>query len=245
VNAAIANLSIAYEGYRTAKSNLSLQQNTLALKKAGTVPEQITAQEAVVEKAKADIDNYNAQLAKTVLRSPINGVVTKQDLKVGEIVTPNSTVVSVISNGDFQVKVNIPEADIAKVKVGDSANITLDAYGSDIIFSTHVVSIDPGETMVEGVATYKTTLQFDKKEDRAKSGMTANIDILTAKQTNTLYIPQRDLISNETGKYVLIDVGSAQPQKKKVEVGIRGSDGNIEIISGLNEGDKIINAPKI
>jgi HlyD family secretion protein len=166
-------------------------------------------------------------------------------LKVGEIVTPNITVISVISNGNFQVDVNIPEADIAKIKVGDSANITLDAYGSDVIFPAHVVSIDPGETMIEGVATYKTTLDFDKKEDRVKSGMTANIDILTAQSNNTLYIPQRDLITDNTGKYVLIDTGLAQPEKKMVQVGIKGSDGNIEIISGLNEGNKIINSPQI
>jgi RND family efflux transporter MFP subunit len=245
VNAAVNNLSGAYNSYSSAKSNLVLQQNTLALQKAGAVPEKITAQEALVEQAQANVDNYKAQLEKTVLRSPIDGVITAQNLKVGEIVTPNITVISVISNGNFQIDVNIPEADIAKIKVGDSANITLDAYGSDVIFPAHVVSIDPGETMIEGVATYKTTLNFDKKEDRVKSGMTANIDILTVKKTNVLYIPQRDLITDDTGKYVLIDTGLAQPEKKIVQVGIKGSDGNIEIISGLNEGDKIINSPQI
>jgi multidrug efflux pump subunit AcrA (membrane-fusion protein) len=75
--------------------------------------------------------------------------------------------------------------------------------------------------------------------------MTANIDILTAKSTNTLYIPQRDLVTDTSGSYVLISSNSSQPQKKIVEAGIKGSDGNIEILSGLNEGDKVINSPQI
>ncbi|MCL5017167.1 MAG: efflux RND transporter periplasmic adaptor subunit [Patescibacteria group bacterium] len=246
VSLAISNLSGAYSSYSSARSNLTLQQDTLALQEAGTVPDQITAQEAVIQQAQANIDSYKAQLEETILRSPMDGVVTAQNLKVGEIVPLNSIAVSIISNGNFEVDVDIPEADIAKVKVGDSADITLDAYGSSVIFPAHVISIDPGETMVEGVATYKTTLDFDKKESRIKSGMTANIDILTARSTNTLYIPQRDLVSDTSGDYVLLlTSSSSQPQKKLVKVGIKGSDGNIEILSGLSEGDKVINSPQV
>ncbi len=241
VNTAISNLSSAYEGYRTAKSTLTLQENELVLKKAGTITEQIKAQEALVEKAKADVSVYRVQIAKTVLRSPINGVVSKQDAKLGEIVAPNIVIVSVISSQQYKIEVNIPEADIAKVKVGNLANITLDAYGDNVIFNAHVVSIDPAETIVEGVATYKTTLQFDKKEESVKSGMTANIDIQTAQKEGVLYIPQRAITTKDNEKFVLIDTGKTEPEEKRIEVGIRGIDGYIEVVSGLNEGEKIIN----
>jgi multidrug efflux pump subunit AcrA (membrane-fusion protein) len=178
VNLAISNLSSAYQNYRSAKSNLDLQENHLVLKKAGVVPEQVAAQEAQVEKMKADINTYNAQLAQTILRSPIDGLLTKQEAKMGEIVSANLIVASVISDDQYEIEVNVPEADIAKISIGNSAKITLDAFGSGVIFNAHVVSINPAETLIEGIATYKTTLQFDKKEDLIKSGMTANIDIL-------------------------------------------------------------------
>ncbi len=245
IGLAISSLSSAYESYRSAKSNLELQENQLVLEKAGTVAEQITAQEAQVEKMRADIDTYNAQIAQTVLRSPIDGVVTRQDAKIGEIVAANSVIASVISSGQYEIEVNVPEADIAKIAIGNSASITLDAYGSGVIFSAHVVSIDPAETVIEGVATYKTTLQFDKKEDMVKPGMTANIDILAQKKENVLFIPQRAVVSRGEERIVLIDTGKQTPEELRIETGLKGSDGNIEIVSGLNEGQKIINSPSL
>jgi len=245
VNAAISNLSTAYENYRSAKSALVLEENKLALEKAGTIFEQIAAQEALVAKAQADADVYKTQIAKMVLRSPIAGIVTKQDAKLGEIVSANTVVVSVISDKQFEIEVNIPESDIAKVKIGNSARITLDAYGGDVVFGAHVVSIDPAETVIEGVATYKTTLQFDKKEDMAKSGMTANIDIMTNKKEGVLYVPQRIVITKDGGKYVAVDAANGKTEEKKIEVGLRGSDGNIEVVSGLVEGEKVISSSSL
>jgi RND family efflux transporter MFP subunit len=245
VNLAISGLSSAYEGYRSAKSALSLQENQLALKKAGTTAEQIKGQEAQVEKMAADVDNYKAQIAKTYLRSPIDGIVTKQDSKVGEIVSANSIIVSVISNDEYEIEVNVPEADIAKIKIGNSARITLDAYGSGVIFSAHVISIDPGEIMIEGVATYRATLKFDTKEDSVKSGMTANIDILANKKSGVLILPQRAILTKDGEKFVQVNVGDNTIEERKIDVGLKGSDSNIEIVAGLGEGDEVISSPTL
>jgi len=245
VSTAIISITDAEQALATANSDLSVEENDLILAKAGTIPEQISAQEAQVDKAGADIDLYKVQIAKTYLRSPIDGVVTKQDTKLGEIVSANVIIVSVISDQKYEMEVNVPEADIAKVKIGNSAKVTLDAYGSDVIFDAHVVSIEPAETIIEGVATYKTTLQFDKKEDIVKSGMTANIDILTNKKTDVLVAPQRSIISKDGQRFVLIDVSGAQPEQKKIEIGLRGSNGMSEVVSGLVEGEKIIASPTL
>ncbi len=243
INLAISGLSSAYEGYRSAKSSLSLQENQLILEKAGATTEQITGQEAQVEKMMADIDNLKAQIAKTYLRSPIDGVVTKQDGKIGEIVSANSIIVSVISDDEYEIEVNVPEADIAKIKIGNSAKITLDAYGSGIIFSAHVIFIDPGEIMIEGVATYKTTLQFDKKEESVKSGMTANIDILTSKKSGVLKLPQRTILTKDGERFVQLNAGNNFIEERKIEAGLKGSDGYMEIVSGLSEGDEVVSSP--
>ena len=170
----------------------------------------------------------------------MSGVVTKYDAKTGEVMSPNTEIVSIISDNQFQIKMNIPEADVAKVRIGNVARITLDAYGDDEKFEASIVTIDPGETIVEGVATYETTLQFKKNDERIRSGMTANIDIETARRDNTLSVPQRTVVSKNGTKLVNVLIGENTTKEMPVITGLLGSDGNIEIVSGLSEGDKAI-----
>jgi len=240
VNTASTNLQSAEESLRTAESAVALAEKDLAVQKAGSTPEQIAAQEALVRKAEASTDIIRVKIGKNALHSPIDGVVAKQDAKVGEIIAANAVVVSVISVSGFEIETNVPEADIAKVKVGDSAKITLDAFGNDVVFEASVTKIDPGEIIIEGVATYKVTLQFVKESGDIKSGMTANIDILTAKKENVIIVPQRAVIAKNGDKIIRILDKSGTIKEVKVETGLRGSDGNIEIISGLNDGDRIV-----
>ncbi len=239
VNTAISNLSDEEQSILSQKALVQKIQNELNLDLAGSTPEDIAAQEAQVEQAEGKVQLTMAQIGKTVLRSPINGTVTKQDAKVGEIAALNAPLVSVISANHLEMEADIPEADIAKVKVGDSARVTLDAYGPDVIFEAKVIEIDPGETIIEGVATYQTTFEFLKDDDRVKPGMTANIDILTDKRENVIVVPQRAVTVRNSERYVLLDKGQGKIEEKEVKVGLRGSDGNIEILSGLEEGDTV------
>lgn len=232
VNTAISNVS-------GAESDFIIQGNELALKKAGTVVEQITAQEALVEDAEASVRNSRAKIAKTIIRSPIKGVVTKQDAKVGEIVSASVVIVSVISEANFEIEANIPEADIAKIKIGNVAKVTLDAYGSDVVFKARVANIEPAETIIEGIAIYKTTLQFFEDDTRIKSGLTANIDILADKKENVITIPLRAVITKNGDSIVRI-LKDRVLKEIKVKTGLRGSYGNVEVIEGVNEGDEVI-----
>ena len=187
----------------------------------------------------AKVDNIRAQISKTEIYSPIKGVVTKKDAKVGEIVTAGASIVSIISDAEFEIESNIPEVDIVKIKIGNEAKVTLDAYGSDILFAAKVISIDPSETMIEGVATYKVTLGFSGNDARIKSGMTANIDILSDKKENVIFVPLRAVIARNGNKIVRILDGESV-KETEVRVGLRGSDGNIEILEGIKEGDRVV-----
>jgi HlyD family secretion protein len=240
INTAITNLSTADQGLRDAQSALTLAQSNLALDEAGSTPEQIATQQARVDQARAKVKTAQAQLDKTILRSPIAGIVTKKDAKVGEIVAANEEVISVITDQNLEIDANIPETDIAKVTLGDRASITLDAYGEDVIFQATVVSIDPAATVIEGVPTYKTTLYFAKYDPRIKSGMTANIDILTDKRENVLSVPTRAITTDGDVKTVKVLQSDNTIKKITIETGLRSSDGKTEVISGLKEGDRVI-----
>ena len=120
-----------------------------------------------------------------------------------------------------------------------NADITLDAYGNTVEFKSSVVSIDPAETIIDGVATYKTIIQFSKDDKRIKPGMTANIDIETDKKESATYVPARAVFTKNGKRYVKILLGE-DVKEIEVRAGVRGSEANIEIISGVKEGDKII-----
>ena len=240
----IASQKLTNQQNITASQNsLESAQKNLDLKLAGATPEAITSQKAQVKSAKANVDNITAQIAKSTIKAPFSGTITKQEAKLGEIAQAGSIIVSLISQAEFEVEVNVPEADVAKVKINDTAKITLDAYGSDIKFQAKVVKINPSETIIEGVATYKTTLQFLEKDDRIKSGFTANIDILTNQKDNVLAVPYRAVITKNGDKIIKV-LNGKNIKERKVIVGLRGSDGYVEITEGIGEGEKIITFEK-
>jgi HlyD family secretion protein len=240
VNTAISNLSSAIEKLQMAQSALLLERQELALKTSGTRSEQIDAQEAKVEEAKAAVLSRKAEIDKTFLVAPIQGIVTLQEAKVGEIVSAREVIVSIISQAKFEIEAKVPEADIANIRIGDTAKVTLDAYGSGTLFNAGVISIDPAEKIIEGVATYRTILRFDEKDERVRSGMTANIDIKTGEKTNAIAIPARAVITKDGRKIVRVLGAENTVIEAPVTTGLRSPDGFIEIMQGVNAGDKII-----
>ncbi|MBU1683109.1 efflux RND transporter periplasmic adaptor subunit [Patescibacteria group bacterium] len=257
-------VSAAESEINSAENVLASAEDQLALKEAGYTYEQIASQKAKVRQAEANVSsqrasisqawanvsNYQAQIEKTILTAPIAGLVTKVEAEVGEVMFPSSTtyevqmpVVSIIGEGNFEMEVNVPEVDISNVKVGDIAIITLDAYGSDMEFEATVTEVDPAETLIEGIPTYKVTLQFTESDEQIKSGMTANIDIMTDMREDVIAIPQRAVITQNDAKFVRIlqeSDGMEELAEVEVTTGLRGSDGRIEITEGVNEGDKVV-----
>jgi len=202
-------------------------------------PLSIASQELTVRQREIDLQEAQDNLARYSIVAPMDAVLAKRDIRVGETVLANSSVLTIISEAEYEVEANVPEADIAKLQRGNSALLTLDAYGHDEVFQTTVTKVDPAEIVIEGVPTYKITLQFTKADPRIHSGMTANINIQSAKKDNVIALPQRALIREDGKKYVRVLRGEAI-ERVEVETGLQGSDGNIEILSGIEEGDKVI-----
>jgi len=150
----------------------------------------------------------------------------------------NVSVVSLMAEKGLQIKTYVPEVDVSKVKVGDRVLITLDAFPRKEFFG-EIIHIDSAETIVDGVVYYKVKSTIDTKDTNIKSGMTADIIIITDSKEDALIIPRRAVIEKEGKSMVRIPV-NGDFQEIEVETGLVGSDGNIEIISGLKEDDKVI-----
>jgi len=247
------NIETAQSAVNTAQAALNNAQADLSLKLAGSTPEAIDSQEAQVKQAQANVAsqdsvlkqsqanlaNLQAQAEKSSLYSPIDGVITRQDLKIGQIASPGASAITLMTNKQYQIEANVAEVDISKIAFDNLARITLDAYGQDTFFEARMIKIDPAETMIEGVANYKITLELTKDDDRFKSGMTANIDIISQQKDNVLAIPQRAVISKDGQRFVRT-LENKTPREIEVKTGIKSSDGYMEILQGLSQGDQII-----
>lgn len=249
INTARINVNSALSSVTTQEQTISAQKLTVRrleeqkeLKKAGYAQEQIYAQEAMVKQAEANVASAQAQLEKTIIRAPFDGIITKKDVTVGEIVPAGKVVMSINGSGVFEIDARIAEADIAKINIGNTARVTVDAYGSGVVWDAHVIALDAAETVIEGVPTYKARLAFDVIDNRIISGLTANVDILTARKEDVMFIPIRALIlkSGKQMARVVIDEKKDLVEEREIIMGIRGSDGRVEVLGGVTEGDVVL-----
>ena len=133
----------------------------------------------------------------------------------------------------------MPELDIPRIKKENSARVTLDAYVEGVFFAAVVSSVDPAETIIENVPKYQVTLLFTDKDERIKSGLTANVYIITNTRNNALSVPSRAVLSKAGKKYIIVKAGNST-EEREVILGIRGNKGEVEVVSGLSAGEIII-----
>ncbi|MDO8669264.1 MAG: efflux RND transporter periplasmic adaptor subunit [Candidatus Buchananbacteria bacterium] len=237
---------------QAAENSLDIAKAQLNLTKAGPRSFEINAAEAKVAQAQAQLDQTLATLRDYSLMAPIDGTITEINFNLGEQTNVSEPAIKMLSVEKFEIKVDIPESDIAKLSVGDEAVISLDAFGSDHLFAGKVAFIDPAQTVIQDVIYYKTTVSLESNSwsEKVKPGMSADVTVTTDQRENVTYIPQRGVKIKEASlgevpqKYVEVLLNDNQVQEKPVEIGLRADNGLVEIISGVNEGDKIITFKK-
>ena len=203
-----------------------------------TTNSQINAAEASVEAVKANIETIKTQISKTTIRALFNGKVDKDDAVVGAIVSAGTPVIT-ISNDNLEIQTNIPEAKVANVKIGSTASITLDAFGTGEIFPATIVSVDSVQSSENGISVYKARLKFTNTDERIKSGMTANITITPETHSDVLIVPKSAVIQNSGKYFVIIDKEDSQKETREITIGLKDNE-NIEITSGLTLGEKVL-----
>ena len=223
---------------RSAEGALKQAQDQLALKVAKPSYSNISLYKAQVQEAQASVNLIESQISDSILVAPQNGIVTEINGEVGESITSAVNFISIIASENFEIKTNISEVDITKVKIDDKVEITFDALGPDKKFAGSIIEIDPAQTEISGVIYYKTTTIFTGNSEIIKPGMTANLDIITAKKDNVVMIPFQALKEKNKQKYVQVSEDEIL-RDVFVEVGLRG-DINIEILNGLKGGEEVV-----
>ncbi|MBI3633574.1 MAG: efflux RND transporter periplasmic adaptor subunit [Candidatus Vogelbacteria bacterium] len=239
VNAAAKNLNVIIQSIASQKITITQLQAELDLKKAGALPSDITQQQAQVEQAGAGVDAIKAKLDNAQIISPISGVITQFDAKVGQLASPSLPLISVMADQGYEVDAGVSETDIGKIVRGDTVTMTLDAFPNET-FVGSVFYIAPSETNAQGVVTYQIKISFNKFDPRLKSGLTANIHIETSHKNSVLILPQYAILQNNEGTFIETLVGN-KSTTSPVVLGIQDQSGNVEVVSGVTEGEKVLN----
>jgi HlyD family secretion protein len=238
-----------------ALSSVANIQQTISLIKisnetnANTAKNRVVAAQGSLKKSQDDISLYQAQLKQvqanltllqrqvgdTSIFAPADGQIANVFKKGSEIAQVSEPVVSFISNGPFQIETDIYEEDVVKVKTGDSVEIKLTAFPGQI-FSGKVIWISPAEKLIDGVVYYEVKIDFPEAPQEIRVGMTADIVIKTAQKDNALMISGSAINKKDNKNFVQI-VKNGQQEEREVQVGIKGSEGQVEIISGLQAGE--------
>lgn len=205
------------------------------------------------EQARLNLESIKAQYYKSTLNSPIEGIVTQVNAKKGEVA--QGAVIRVINEGkQFEVEALVSEADIAEIFVGQEAEVTFDAFTSDEKFSAEVSKIDPEATNVQDVVYFKSTFELDEIDERVRSGMTVDVDILSSQKDNVLVVPLRFIRRDDEGSYVFVKKNQEEQkgfftkesavadnaEKRYVKTGIESDDGLMEIVDGVSEEEEVV-----
>lgn len=169
--------------------------------------------------------------------APINGTVIVRSVEPGQTVTTSDDII-VISDM-LNVKAQVDETDIGRVKVGQKAMITLDSH-PDVLVKGKVAHIYYESATVNNVTVYYVSIIPDSIPAEFRSGMSATIEIIETEKNGAILLPEEAVITDGSGKYVLVKNGKAdEGVKRPVTTGI-SNNSTIEIISGLSAEDIVL-----
>ncbi len=237
VNTILTGVTALQQNIASLKLTVQTAQDQLGLTTAPPTQENINLAKAQILSAQGQVDSAQAVVNNTILYAPFGGQVDKDNVVMGSIASPNAPVIT-ISNNNLEIDTDVPEIDMADAKIGEDAQITLDAFGNGTIFPATIVSIDSAPSIVDGVSVYGAKLKFKNFDAEIKTGMTANIAVTSDTHSNVLIIPKSAVIGQDGKYFVTVDDSNSKKESREVTVGLR-DDKNIEIVSGLKLGEKV------
>ncbi len=223
----------------TYEASIQASEAQLALKKAGARKTDIDAARARVRQAQANVARASADLADTVINAPVEGVITHVNIKPGET-PPAGAAISILGNSPFRIEMFVSEIDIPKVQVTQSGSIELDAYRG-VNMKLRVSEVDPAATDKDGVSKYRVVLDFVHPHNELKIGMTGDAEIETGFKAGVLTVARRAVLEEGDRQYVRVLAEDGKTvSEHDVTLGMEDGSGDVEIMTGLKEGDTVI-----
>jgi len=224
----------------TFETTVRISEAELALKKAGARQTDIDSARARVQQARADLARAAAQVRDTVLVAPTDGVVTKVNVKVGEVRPSDKPSITMLGNSPYRVEMFVSEVDIPKVVIGMTGSIVLDAFRGKHL-PMHVGEIDQAPTSDSGVPKYRVKMDFDEAPEQLKIGMTGDAEIVTGFRADVVGVLFRSVVTNAKGQDIvrIQKAGVKELEERLVTVGMEGEGGLTEVL-GVEAGETVV-----
>jgi HlyD family secretion protein len=262
--------AVANENAAIAVANASASAVDSAKAQREAAQAQLAQAEAQVKQLSATLQQAQLDLSHTEIRAPVDGTVVSRNMDVGQTVAASFSAPVVFQIAQdltkMQVDTNVDESDVGHVKLGQSANFTVDAYPG-MTFPGRVAQIRQAPINVQNVITYDVVVQVDNPDLKLFPGMTANVRVVTGSAPQALRVPVAALRFHPVTATRTPGVGSSSGKKgsgrgsssaaaqtlyalengilKPVRVQLGLTDGNfVEVTKGLSEGQAIVVSAK-
>ena len=189
---------------------------------------------------------------ESIIRSPAVGTVLTRSVNPGDPIVPltsyqpGTEMATIADMGDIIFKGTVDEIDVGKLSVGMTARIKVGALPTDVV-TGHVSRIAPQAQQKEGATLFDIEIELDPNTKvTLRAGYSANADVIIREKKDVLTIPERLVTFEDGGRKASVEVPGADPkaQPKKVDIKTGISDGlNVEVISGLKKGEKVVERP--
>ena len=200
---------------------------------------------AMIESARAAIQVAKANLDKTILHAPFNGVIAELTVELGEWITPSPpgipipSVIDLIDMSSVYISAPMDEVDSARIHAGQPAKVTIDPF-PDQVFPGRVVRVAPYVLDIEAqnrTVEIEVELEVNGVARTLLPGTSSDVEVILEVREDVLRIPTPTLLA---GTAVMV-IEEAVLVRRPVEVGVRNWD-YIEIISGLAAGEEIVSS---
>jgi HlyD family secretion protein len=208
--------------------------------------------EAKLEQAKSQLESSQVDLAHTVIKSPIDGIVINKKVNVGQTVAASlqTPVLFQIANdlSEMQVECSVDEADIGKIKENQKVTFTVDAYPEESFAGT-VKQVRYSPEIIQNVVTYTTIVEVKNQDMKLRPGMTATVSVVVDEAKNTLRVPTAALrftpqLSSDETKNIFGDIRDERQVADRTNSGARGtSKANISRIWIIDENGNLKPVP--
>lgn len=214
---------------------------------------QLALKEAQVKQAEASLNSAKIDLNYTKIVSPVEGIVVSKEVEVGQTVAASFQTPTLFNVAEdltkMQIEASVVEADIAKVKEGQTVEFSVDSYPDETFYGI-VTQVRNEAINTSNVVTYEVIIEIDNRELKLKPGMTANVEIITSEKKDVLLVPNQALRFymedgnggsskryKDKGLWLMKD---GRPQRITIKTGV-SDDNNTEVSSAdLQEGASVI-----